>query len=327
MYVYEFGTGERPIGWSLAGTAYGTSGCSLSNLSTVFNGSSWSGSPTVYSDNRPSSIHGYDQCYFNSAQQRYYRFGGVTFPNPTTTNKIYYFDLASGLVAGRWSSATSGAAWADNPGTTTTGDVGGTVFASPDESKMLSVCSTPSRVMRMFTAATSGYQDIAGQSPFTSQTADACGCAGPRSQTADRWVTLSYDGSSGVVHEWDVNWGSPSAVPTLRSDSSHTTYLSGYASGGSMVYDAEHSAGPCYWIFGLQKHLFFEFNGSTPYTTTLLRMDASNYVITPYTLTGDLIATDSSRGSYGKHVWFPSYRVIATVQASTAPVSVFKVPT
>jgi hypothetical protein len=310
LYVYEFGSGSRPVGWRLAGTAYPSSGCSLSALSTVFNGSSfYGGSATVLSDNRPSSIHSYNQTIFNSAQQRFYRFGGapyLTSGGPTTA--AYYF----GMSAETWNSVgSSGAAWATVPG-----KIDATLFTSPDESKTAFVsASTP---MRIYTMSDGSYVVLSNQAPFGGEDVGPSAAAGARSTTADKWVTVSGDG----VYEWTVNWTTNTITYQQKTHASHTTFLPTNSKAGSLVYDASHSGGPCYWMFGFRRHQ------GTTLSTQLLRMDATTFAVTaPSPMTGDAIASSSgSLGSYSRHVWFPAWRVIATVQAATAPISIIKVP-
>jgi hypothetical protein len=332
MYIYEFGTGDRPVGWKLAGTAYGTAGCSLSPIATagLYNGGSdWGpGSDNVYADNRPTSVHSYDQSWFNSAQQRYYRFGGSAFESGTGITPVYYYDLAQD----KWSSVLSGGtAWANIPGTDpASGTVSGTVMASPDESKMLFIGGSVN-TLRMFTSA--GSPTDLGAGPGVSNSAymtAVCVDTGSRSAASDRWVTI--DGQSGTarVLDWTINWNTNAVSWTVRSHSTHSTHLrtilnassqDAPTSGGSLIYDHAYSQGPSIWIYGSVRQQV-----STTALRELLCMKLSDWSIAAHTLTHDAV-TPATWGSFSRHLWFPAYRVIATVQASTASVSVFKVPT
>jgi hypothetical protein len=358
VYVYDFGFGNTPIGWRLAGESSGSAlggysatsasnTSSLTSLSTLYDGvnvrdttpgisaqaSMWTHSITVYPDNRPTAIHTYDQLAYDPNLGRFYRFAGAASDGlGKGCPAAYYFDLNTG----RWNSHGTGAAFinqvtATADGTGTTGNAG-TLIASPDGAKLLYI---PAGMNFTFYSSAGALLGTSGATGIPTGYGLAVSATyGTRSQTADKIVLMhgtvsSYTGPT-ALYELTVNWNTNTVTKSANyyGSYSNSTYLGSHRGAGSVFHDALNS---CYWCFGTIADTYLSGTGNMG--TQILKINdhttASPYQISAFTLTGDTIAFGQFAtpfGSNGRHVWFPDLRVVATVQHATAPMSIIRIP-
>ena len=298
LYSFDFGSGSTPAGWVLYPN-------SLSALASVrYN--------TLYADNKPNAVHTYDQQWYDPVLNRWYRFGGSTWSLDGGATGTYYYDFGTQ----KWNCDPGGGFFSAS---NVPSKLGGTVLGNSDGSKLLWIDGD--------------YPDT-GYFYDSDGTAHLCALGMNRNSVGsgmvsvniggDNWLTLSVMSGSTWLYTHVVNWAANTIASTQRTHASHAAYLPGNASAaGSLVYDPYHSAGPCVWAFGLTRHC----TGSTM-STQILRISLADYSITAYTMTGDAIATGASgiAGSYNRHVFIPQWRVVGTVHAFSAPMSLIKLP-
>lgn len=299
LYYYDFTGAGVPTGWVLQTN-------SLSALADVeYN--------IVYDDDKPNSVHTYDQQWYDPTLDRWYRFGGSTWSLDGGATGIYYYDFGTEA----WSCDPSRAAFsADN----VSAKLGGTVMGKSDGTKLLWIDGDYPNNGYFYDSDGTAHLCTVG----FNRNSTGAGCVGVN-VGGDTWLTLSIMSGSTWLYTHAVNWAANTITSTQRTHASHSTYLTGNNSAaGSLVYDPDHSDGPCVWVFGLARHC----TGSTM-STEILRIDLSDWSITAHTMTGDAIAigASGSAGSYNRHVWFPEWRVIGTVQGYAQPMSIIKLPT
>jgi hypothetical protein len=340
VFVYDFGSGDTPTGWRLAGTnasdplggysatpASNTS--SLSSLSTCFNGSTWNYSTTVYSDNRPTSIHTYGQLAYDPNLNRFYRFSGAAFTaGGDGCPSAYYLDMTTGL----WNSSGTGTAFV----AAVPGGNSGSLVTSSDGAKLLYMPASSTDGNFKFYSSAGALLGTSGATGITTGFGGSCTAVySTRSATADK-ILLLYSTNGGgytgptVMHELTVNWNTHTVTKSASFATlySNATYLgSADRSSGSMFHDALNS---CYWLFGTIADTYgsASMNMGTQILKITDHTSASPYQITAHTMTGDSVAFTSNKpfGSNNRHVWFPNYRVVATVQGFRSPMSIIRIP-
>lgn len=317
VYVFDFAGASLPTGWTLAGGAY--SDTPASNSSSLSSFSSIAGSLSTYADGRPVSVHTWDTLAY--ANGKLYRVGGAAYNSGNTCDNGYSFDLTNGV----WTGWTQGGSATPFVTGLTSGQYSNTVLSSPDGTALLWVRSSGSTFIDLATGTKTLVASPTIYGSFASATSAYDSVNG-------RYLTLAAKTSSSdtvfVGYQafiTTVNWASKTATSTDITTSNYpssnlATYFNTVTSkGASIVYDASRQV---YWVFGMEKDLT-----ASPMATTLLEINANTFAVTPHTLTGDSITfSGTSRGSNNRHVWFPDWRVICTVQGPSAPVSVIKVP-
>jgi hypothetical protein len=298
LYVYDFSGDAAPAGWSVAPSSLTSTPPAITPYE-----------PTggVYPDGRPAAIHSYDQQWYDPTQNRWYRYSGSPFSNNGGTGAYaFYYDFNRQAWSQWGPQIASGQ-----------GSLGGILIGAPDGSKFLSISGNSGA--RFITPA--GSTTYAG-TPLWAFDDDANHTTAYDSVNG-RWFTCGYASGLGGQACWtfQVNWsaGTISNVTVRR-----VTFPEGVEA-ASIVFDAEHSRGPCFWVFGYANAMV----GRSTMGTTIYRVDASTFAVTSYILTGDpIVLANSSNmaGSYNRHVWFPNWRIVATVHAHNAPASLIKLP-
>ena len=302
LYYYDFNGPSKPTGWVLA----------PNSLSTVANIRPASGTregfPLMF-DNYPPSVHSYDQAHFDPVLNRYYAISGSQWSsgNGALTS---YFDL----TANQWSTVSAPAGWATVPGVTR---FGGTVLGKADGTKLLWIDGDYPNQVAFITSA--GAVTMAACTMRRNSTgAGVCSV----NIGGDNWMTLSVESGSTYLYTHVLNWAASTITSTQRTHASHASTLSGgNSSGGSLIYDAALN---CVWAFGLVRH----FTASTM-AMEIIKISLVDYSAAAYTLTGDSIAGDeitTAQGSYNRHIWFPQWRIVGTVQSYNQPMSIIKLP-
>lgn len=341
VYCYDFGFGDTPIGWRLVGAGAGTLGgydatpasntSSLTSLSTLYDGTWSEGSMTVYTDNRPTSVHTYDQMAYDPNLDRFYRFSGAPYVSGANGMSVgYYLDMATGL----WNSNGTGSAFVSNlPGQGNSSSL----VASADGSKLLYMPSATGGNFTFYSSTgallgTSGATGIPG-----GYGGAVTATYSTRSTTADKILLVYSTNANGnylgptAMYELEVNWNTYTV--TKSSDKSglysNATYLGTDRGGGSVFHDALNS---CYWMFGTyaDTHGLGTANMGTQILKILDHTQANPYEISAETM-GTAISQNNPGsaypyGSFNRHVWFPSLRVVATVQNINEPMSVIRIP-
>jgi hypothetical protein len=257
------------------------------------------------------------------------------------------------MTTGLWNSDGTGDAFVEQvtataDGTGTTGN-SGSLIASPDGAKLLYM---PAGMDFAFYSSAGTLLGTSGATGITtgfggSSTAVYANSAGVRSQTQDK-ILLMYSTNGGgytgptVMYELTVNWN------TNTVQKSPTNYAASYSnatyfgttdrSSGSMFHDALNA---CYWVFGTIAETYGAAAG-TMGTRILKILDhtnanlyqASAFALNENTPAGDSVAFSANPGggfyrpfgSNNRHVWFPNYRVVATVQSHQAPMSIIRIP-
>ena len=296
LYIYDFNGSTKPTGWTIAPN-------SLSALNqVVFN--------NIYGDNRPNSVHTYDQMHYDPALNRLYRFGGTTWSQNGGSDFAYYYDLN----ANKWSCDLSGSKFGTSY---VSSKLGGTVIGKADGTKLLWMDGDYPDGGMFYTSdgtATATELNFHRNSNGSGMVAVNIG--------GDNWLTLSTEGGAAYVYTHVINWAGYSVASTQRTHPSQAAYIYGnQSSAGSLVYDVALN---CVWIFGLTRHCT-----TGTLSTQILKLSLADYSVTAYTMTGDPILISpaaSSAGSYNRHIWFPQWRVIGTVQSHNAPMSIIKLP-
>lgn len=310
IYIYDFNGGNRPVGWTIAPN-------SLSAVASVPTNFPVGG---PYLDKKAPSVHTYDMCRFDIGSNRFYRFGGSGWHEGSAT-PAYYYDM----TAQQWSSvAANGGAWWTNP---TNNELSVTILHRDDYTKFLYL---PGDVNHTAYFINSDGTSVGAGVPNWLTSSNSNGPSAVRLEKDSHWVTVHYgrltsgDPYTSWVIEHNVDWANNSVTMIRRTHASHATQLLN-CSAPSLIYDPDHSAGPCIWIFAMVADM-----GTTQLTKVIRRMSLADWSVTSYTLTGDNIGLSNpagQQGSYNRHVWFPQWRVIATAQAYNAPVSIIKLPT
>ena len=296
LYIYDFSGSTKPAGWSIAPN-------SLSALNQV-------AYSAIYGDNKPSSVHTYDQLWYDPNLNRFYRFGGSMWSLNGGSDQNYYYDFNTG----KWNCDPSRTSFTSKG---VASKLGGTVIGKSDGSKLLWI---------------DGDYPNGGSFYDSNGAATATGLSFHRNSNGagtvavniggDNWLTLSVESGVSYLYTHAVNWTANSIASTQRTHSSHATYLPGNeSSAGSLVYDAALN---CVWVFGLRRHCL-----TSTMSTEMLKISLSDFSISAYTMTGDAIAigpSGSSAGSYNRHVWFPQWRIIGTVQSYNQPMSIIRLP-
>jgi hypothetical protein len=299
LYIYDFNGAASPTGWVLAPN-------SLSALSAIQNGA-------VYSDNKPSSVHTYDGLWYSPTDSRFYRIGGSRYSSGSICTSHYY-----DVIAQQWSSvALGGGAFTTFPSGLL--NYGLTVMGKDDGSKLF-VLNGDTNYNCAFVNK-NGTQTTVGWPAGFHANSNGSTMVAVKLQNDSTWLTLSLEGGVSYIYTHAIDWTNQTDTATLHSHSSHATYLGGSA-GASMIYDPNYSGGACVWIFGMTSQI----SGGVM-AAQILRLNISDWSITSHALS-DTIAVDApgSQGSYNRHVWFPQWRIIATVQSNTAPMSIIKLP-
>jgi len=303
IYVFSFGTGDRPIGWSLAGAPYPSDECSLSNSSSVIS------SQTTYLDGKPTSVHTYDQTWFDSARNRLYRIGGGAYKSGSSCTAGYFWDF----------NANRG--WAKYVDGLSPGGVyyAGSLIGSQDGQLQFFLCYGAS----FFIDCSTGERTAVAQLGIPSATVEPVSAFDSKNQ---RWISMASYGSVPWVYTYSIDWSKKAlnSVVDRSSSGSLPEFFKTNKSSGSLVYDQK-----------LHRFWYFGFKSATQMpglmSAVVLEIDPDTFSIVQHELTAEPGSSlpsvnKGSQGSFNRHVWFPKYRVFATVQSYNSAVSVVKLP-
>ncbi len=297
LYVYDFSGTTRPTGWTIA-----------PNSLTATPPTQTTNEPTngVYGDGKPAAIHTYDQLHYAPVLNRFYRCSGSAFSQTGNASAYsFYYEFTDSA----WYALSS----------TDIATLGGTLIGAPDGSK---VAILKGGVLSGSTAAvitSAGATTAVAHGMWSND--QELGLTSAYDSVNGRWLTLGYSVVPGqVAYTFTVDW----ATNTIANQTSRSISFPTEIEGASIVFDANYSGGPCFWIFGHATAT----NGNTDMQMVIYRVDASTFALTTHTLTGDSIALASTvvKGSFNRHVWFQSWRIIGTVHGHNAPMSIIKLP-
>lgn len=301
VYLFDFSGEDAPEGWQVAPN-------SLSSRAAVVSSS------TVYSDNRPTSIHSYDQLWFDSNRNRLYRFSGSPYSAGAGASVAYFYDFD----AGAWNSQADGKAFLHDPAIAS---LGSTLIGSPDGSTLLFLAATkqPRFVdvvtgnVHPFGAALSGSEENQFAAAIdTTRSSDGRGKC--------RYVALYKNGASGPrIKVFSVDWSARTwNVTTEQLLGAEAENLN--SQGACIFYDGLRDS---FWAFGNRAAT------STGLVSSVYEIDAESFEVRRWNLDtsrASVRAKPGCKGGFNRHVWFPEWRVVGTVHAHDAPVSLIKLP-
>ena len=301
LYIYDFSGDEEPGGWSVAPN-------SLSPRALVASSSS------VYSDSKPTSIHSYDQQWYDPNQRRFYRFSGSPHTAGSGTRFAYFYDVANS----RWNSDPDGQAFVDDANLAS---LGSTLIGSPDGSCLLYLAAT--KVPRFVTVATGAVKPFGRPLSGSEESQFASAIDSARSDQnlgKCRYVALFNNGANGPrIKVVSVDW------------SAQTWSVSTEALTGDAAPDL-NSQGACIFYDELRDSFWAFANRAATETgvvNAMYEIDAESFTVRKWPLdTSSAVIKSKSgcKGGFNRHVWFPQWRIAATVHKHDAPVSLIKLP-
>jgi hypothetical protein len=285
LYVFDFDGSDAPKGWSIAPN-------SLSALSDV------TLCTETYKDGKPTSIHTYDQLFYDTNLRRFYRFGGSPHcQNGAGMERSFYYDFELGKWV-EWILSSNLRA-----------DLGATLMGAPDGSQLFYLSATN---IPFFVDVTSGAEKPVGSTPFGTQGAGPCSAYDSRRR---QWAVFFSQSSSTpealvVTIDWKAKNWSYSKTDLTGPDAAD---LNG--EGACVLYD---SARDSFWVFANREV-------GAP-ISSIYEVDAASFTVTRHALSSPIQAYDAPKGGYNRHVWLEDWRVIGTVHKHDSPVSVIKLP-
>lgn len=249
-----------------------------------------------YADGKPTSVH----TYFGmiTVGDRIYRFGGVPFGSGTI-----------GTSVGSWRYSRSSASW------TRLADIGiqwPLVIYSPAANKI--AIGGAGNQVRFLNLATEQFGAIKTNSGSGGTVWDPYSCSA-WDTTRNRGIFTRAQNTNPAALV-NIDW---SAETTSTSLLNATGQTAGLAASASCFYDPVRDS---YWFFGGGGQ-----SGSASLWDSLYEMNASTFVMTKTSLTGDVIQLrDLSYGSYGRFVFMPEARAIGIASGENFPAYVIKLP-
>jgi hypothetical protein len=296
LYVFDFNGTTQATGWTLA----------TNSLSAYANRVS----TTVDANGYPASIHTYDQVRYDPINNRFYRLSGCPYPGGNTTSTSTYYDFANN----RWKPTVL---------SSSAGTIGGSAFISPDGAKAVLVsCSTSAWFINTSTGTTSAVT-IGGSWMGNNVEEGACLTMDDTRSTfaADgicKYVGFGGRGAWVLTINWTAQTVTAGARPTLTGTGASYLNTAYSSQGPAVLFDAKYD---CFWAFAMRSQV----ESANP--SVIVKVDASTFVATSYPLNGNTLSSQSgNRGSYARYVWMPDWRIIGTVQSSTQPASIIKLP-
>jgi hypothetical protein len=284
LYVFDFSGETAPTGWSVAPN-------SLSARSAVTR------CTETYADGKPTSIHTYNQLFYDTNRRRFYRFGGSPHcENGAGMPRCFYYDFQS----------TAWVTWITNANVAA--DLGASLIGSPDGTKLLYLAGmkTP-----FFVDVASGAVTVAGSTPFGTAEAGPCSAYDSR---RGRWVVfLSRSGGPQALIV-SVNWNTNSWSHTMAALTG-TNAADLNASGPCVLYDAARDS---FWVFASK--------GAPSSAAYFYEVNAGSFSVTRHTLSKPIPTYSDTSGSYNRHVWFEPWRIVGSVHMHDRPVSLVKLP-
>jgi hypothetical protein len=301
LYVYDFSGDAAPQGWSVASN-------SLSPLAKVVS------SDNVYLDNKPTSIHSYDQQWYDPSLDRFYRFSGSPHAGGAGTSVAYYYDVS----VGKWNCDPTGQPFLDDPAIAS---LGSSLLGSPDGSRLLYLAAT--KVPRFVTVATGSVKPYGSPLSGSEESQFATAMDTARSDESSgkcRYVALYNNGTNGPrIKVINVDWAAQTwtvSTEALSGDSADDLN----SQGACVFYDQVRDT---FWALANRKAT------STGAVSAIYEIDAMSFGVRKQpldSLSAPIAAKPGCTGGFNRCVWFADWRIVATVHEHDAPVSLIKLP-
>lgn len=254
-------------------------------------------SANTYDDGKPTSIHSYDGLVYEPTLDRFYRCGGSAHgPGGGGCSICAYYDFDTDAWVTLVENSVIG------------GTLSSSLIVSPDGTQLLYLSSTKQpQFINTSTGALTGH----GTTPWNSEEKGPCTCY---DSLRDRYLTIYL--STSTILDFAVNWGA-------KTWSSNTRTLTGThagdidADGACVFYDA---ARDLIWVFGNRTAADA---GSIDFFYSI---HPTTYAVTRFALNSGISMGSGSKGGYNRFVWFPEWRIVATVQLYDQPVHLIKIP-